>query len=74
MARGLLDDEADLLQREIDAAEATLSLDSGTEQTLVEELRLIQWFWPDGGAAWRNAAWRRVVARIVIVGPEIRVE
>lgn len=74
VARGLPDDEADLLQRAIDAAEAALPLDSGTERAVAADLLLIQWGWATLDDAARNAAYRRIVRRFVVTGYELRAE
>ncbi len=74
VARGLPDDEADALQAAIDADDAALPLDSGTEPEMVALLRLTQWRWPTYSAAERNVVWRSLAARMVITGRELTVE
>lgn len=74
VARGLPDDEADALQAAIDADDAALPLDSGTEPEMVAFLRLTQWLWPTYSAAEKNSAYRRLATRMVITGRELTVE
>ncbi len=74
VARGLPDDEADALQAAIDADDAALPLDSGTEPEMMALLRLTQWRWPTYSAAERNVVWRSLAARMVITGRELTVE
>lgn len=74
VARGLPDDEADALQAAIDADDAALPLDSGTEPEMVALLRLTQWRWPTYSAAEKNVVWRGLATRMVITGRELTVE
>ncbi len=71
---GLPDDEAEQTKAALDAEEAALPLDSGTERALAEELLVIQAAWPGLTAPQRNAVWRRIAVRIVITGRALHIE